>query len=52
MITLFIAFYAFVAGLMAEYTHTKLTNEGKDNVTVTSLFVSAIWPVAMWRAIK
>lgn len=52
MITLFIAFYAFVAGVVAEYAHTKLTNEGKDNVTVTSLVAGAIWPVAIWRAIK
>lgn len=53
MITLFIAFYAFMAGMMAEYTHTRMTNLGLDGDIITTSIVSAIlWPIAIWKVTR
>lgn len=52
MITVFLVFYAFVAGLMAEYSHTRLSNNCQPDVIISSLVNGVIWPVAMWKEMK
>ena len=53
MITLFIAFYAFMAGMMAEYTHTTLKEPGDDDgIVSTSIIAAVLWPIVLWKGVK
>lgn len=50
MITAALIIYAFMAGMTAEYIHTKLTEKGRGSyVYLVSLYLGAIWPVTIWR---
>lgn len=52
MITAILVIYAFMAGLMAEYSHTELSKDGQESVVLESFLLGLVWPVAIWRAIK
>ena len=50
MITASLIIYAFMAGMTAEYIHTKLTEKGRGSYAyLVSLFLGAIWPATIWR---
>lgn len=50
MITVFAIFYAFMAGMTAEYFHTKLKSIGaKDGVALLSLGAGLAWPYCIWE---
>ncbi|WP_162940857.1 hypothetical protein [Pectobacterium parmentieri] len=52
MITLAIAIYAFMAGMVAEWMHTMLKKAGKTEYpTLCALFWGCLWPVTLWRMI-
>lgn len=53
MITLMLVLYAFMAGMTAEYTHTKGKSMGmKKGLTIASLFSGIFWPWFMWGMVK
>ena len=47
----FYVFYAFMAGMMAEWAHTRMEqlNYRKNLVTI-ALFVGALWPLFIFRS--
>ncbi|HCO3755897.1 TPA: hypothetical protein N8F51_002435 [Escherichia coli] len=50
MITLFIVFYAFMAGMMAEWSHTRQKQLGfTDGIALAALGAALIWPYMLWR---
>lgn len=50
MITLFLIFYAFMAGMTAEYSHTRLKSLGaKDGIALVSLGAGIAWPYFIWE---
>lgn len=52
-IAVFIAFYAFMAGMMAEYTHTRMTKLGLDgDIITTCILASVLWPIAIWKVTR
>lgn len=45
MITLFLVFYAFMAGMTAEYAHTRIKALGiKGNAFLASVMAAVLWP--------
>lgn len=45
MITLFLVFYAFMAGMTAEYAHTRAKELGMNgNTWLASLMAAILWP--------
>lgn len=50
MITIAVALYAFVAGMTAEWSHTRQKTMGhKGYLAITSLIAGLMWPVTLWR---
>nr|DAV72816.1 MAG TPA: hypothetical protein [Caudoviricetes sp.] len=51
MITVLIAFYAFMAGMMAEYSHTRMEQLNyRKHLVVMAFFVGALWPLFIFRS--
>lgn len=49
MITLFLVFYAFMAGMTAEYAHTRAKAMGfSHRIWLASLAAAIIWPLVIW----
>lgn len=46
---LFVAVYAFFAGMVAEHEHTKMLADGKADVELPSLKIALLWPLYIWR---
>lgn len=45
MITVFLIFYAFMAGMTAEHVHTKGKNMGfRERLFLASLIAALLWP--------
>lgn len=50
MFTLLLIAYAFMAGVTAEYTHTRQETLGfKSHVNWVSLLAGIAWPYTIWR---
>lgn len=50
LFVLFVAVYAFFAGMMAEYSHSRLKELGEsEDIAATSLTVGLLWPYYIWR---
>lgn len=53
MITAFAIFYAFMAGMMAEWSHTRQKELGfKNHLTLAALGAALFWPYMLWRMSK
>lgn len=49
---IFVAFYFFFAGLMAEHEHSRMLSEGKKDVDFPSLKIGLLWPFYFGRIDK
>lgn len=50
MIILLVMAYSFMAGMVAEWSHTRQEELGfKNHILLTSFFAGVIWPVMIWR---
>jgi uncharacterized membrane protein YhiD involved in acid resistance len=50
MLTLLMIAYAFMAGMMAEWSHTRQKELGfKTHLVITALGAGLIWPYMLWR---
>lgn len=52
MITVLMIIYAFMAGMTAEYVHTRLkTMSSSRHLVLTSIILGVIWPFEIfWRS--
>ncbi len=51
MITSLLIIYAFMAGMTAEYTHTRLEKiSSPRNFYLTAFLCGICWPYVIWRA--
>ncbi|MGK9174129.1 hypothetical protein KXR87_12990 [Yokenella regensburgei] len=50
MITALLIFYAFMAGMTAEWSHTRLKSLGsKNGIALVSLGAGLAWPYFIWE---
>lgn len=49
---LFVAVYAFFAGMMAEHEHSRGVEMHEADVEMTSLKAGLLWPYYIWRKNK
>lgn len=52
LLVLFVAVYAFFAGMMAEYAHSRGIELHENEVETASLIAGLLWPYYIWRKNK
>ncbi len=53
MLTAFLVFYSFMAGMMAEWSHTRQMELGiNTHLIKVALTAGLFWPVMLWRVVK